>query len=88
LPRRSLGDVQVLHELLGDGPTALANGERLQILPGRASDTGEVRAVVLVETPVLHSDDSLREVLAELVLADRATVLLRLNSLIRLPATS
>jgi hypothetical protein len=34
---------------------------------------------VLVETPVLHGDDRLREILAELVLTDRTTVLFRLE---------
>lgn len=72
-----------LRPRLGCRPAARADAtQRLGTPPnpdypaGMSKDsTGEVHTVVLVEASVLHCDDRSREVLAEVVFADRSLVL-------------
>ena len=51
--RPLLGQVVVLHQLLGDGRAALQR-PAAQVVPGRAQDAGRREAAVLVELPVLR----------------------------------
>src|SRR5918993_4414764 len=61
----ALGNVEVLHELLGDRGAALLHLPGSQIRPGRPGEPFEINAEVIVETSVLDGDDGPGQVRAE-----------------------
>ncbi len=70
-----LGDVEVLHQLLGDGRAALVHLPGAQVCPGGTRHAFDVDPYVLPEAAVLHGDDRPRQVLAQGVGTDRLPVL-------------
>src|SRR3712207_5707656 len=74
-----LGDVEVLHQLLGYGGPTFLDLPGAQVRPGCPRDPLEVHPEVVVKAPVLDGDDGPREVLAEVVEADRLAALFDLE---------